>query len=46
MQGTSTQLNIKTKRDDSIELSHFFVYGQLKHKTTKVLSVSKLGELN
>ena len=46
MQVTSTQLNIKTKRDDSGELSRFFVCGELNYQTTKVLSVSKLDQFN
>jgi len=29
MQITSTQLKIKTKRGDSVELSRFFVFGDI-----------------
>lgn len=46
MQVTSIQLNVKTKRDDSLELSRFFVCGALNHKRTRVLLVNKLGQLN
>ena len=45
MQVTSTQLNIKTKRDDSGELSRFFVFGELKHRTPKCYQQA-IGELN
>jgi hypothetical protein len=36
MQVTSTQINTKTKRDDSGELSLFLCFGEMKHQNTKV----------
>ena len=36
MQVTSTQLNVNTKRYDLGELSRFFVFREIKDKTTKV----------
>ena len=46
MRTTWQSLSNETKRGDSVELSRFFVFGELKHKTTTTLSISKLGELN
>ena len=45
MRTTWKTIRNETKRGDSVELSRFFVCGELKHKTTKVLSVSKIGEI-
>ena len=39
MRFTSTQFKTETKRDDSVELSRFFVLGELKHQINKLIYV-------